>query len=288
MRCACGVLLAIATAEAPARGDPPAGARVDAPEPATVREPNVIAPPPRRVALFPTRLADQPHEPTLGQRVQSAVTDEAGATRVAAGAVPPEWRIAERGVRELFQPSLAIVADGSAPRALAEQVLRNPAEAGPAPRTQRPAPELDRDRELDLDEQIEATQRATRQPARWRVVEIEARLDGAGGLESARVVAPSADARLDDAALGAVREAIARHPVARADGLRVARFRIAAARVVTPLDVSPLVAPAAPPRVRGLMPKVRFQFDEVRGGMKAEKPYTQEVRTDVKLVSLAR
>jgi TonB family protein len=178
---------------------------------------------------------------------------------------------------------LAAVAVGSAPRALTEQVLMNEPR-GPERTRNEPAPDNPRGA-ISLEDQVEATHLAARRPRHWRSVEIEVRLDPEGGLQSARVVSPSADSRLDDAALVAVREAVARHPIAGPAGQYLARFQISAARSVTPLDHAPVIDPLSR-RVRGVVPKMRFHFDESSGKMTPEKPFTQQLHTDVKLLSL--
>ena len=125
-----------------------------------------------------------------------------------------------------------------------------------------------------------------RRPRDWRTIEVEVRVGGDGSFESARVTMPSDNARLDAAALAAVKQAIEQHPIAKADDLRVARFRVSAARMVVPLDVGPASAPESKARVRGIIPKIRFHFDETTGKINAEKPFSQRVQTDVQLLSL--
>jgi TonB family protein len=206
--------------------------------------------------------------------------------------VPPAWRDAERRIHDAFHPTIDALAVTGATRALAEQVLSSPP-AGPA-RTRNEPPTVAaggsddraRQQQIDLTDQVEAIHQAARRPLHWRTVEVEVRLDSDGGLESAHVSLPSESPRLDEAALAAVQEELARRPIAKTDGMQVARFRISAARTVTPLDVSPVVAPGPRRRVSGIVPKVRIQFDEVSGKASVEKPFTQELHTEVKLLSL--
>jgi hypothetical protein len=86
--------------------------------------------------------------------------------------------------------------------------------------------------------------------------------------------------------LAAVGQGLARHPIAGPDGQYLARFQISAARSVTPLDHAPVTDPLTNRRLRGVVPKMRFHFDESSGKMTSEKPFTQQLHTDVKLLSL--
>jgi TonB family protein len=197
--------------------------------------------------------------------------------------VPLAWHELERFINDAFHPPVAAVAVGSAPRALAEQVLMN-APQGPARTRNEPPP--DAQAETAVDDQVEATHLAARRPRHWRSVEIEVRLDRLGRLQSARVTAPSQDSRLDDAALAAVGQALDHHPIAGPDGQYLARFQISAARSVTPLDLAPVTDPLTRRRMRGIVPKMRFQFDESSGKIEPEKPLSQKLHTEVKLLSL--
>jgi hypothetical protein len=234
------------------------------------------------VRLFPTHVPDVGND---AARVAESAEQAAGEARVESGQVPPPWRQVERAAAESFHPPRAAVAVGSAPRALAEQVVSNPPR-GPERTRNEPVPEARRG-ELDLDEQVEATHQAARRPRHWRRVEVEAELGPDGRAQSLRVTLPSEDARLDEAALAAVGDALARHPISGPAGQYRARFRLSAARSVKPLDVAPVTDATPRHRLRGVMPKMRFSFDETSGKMAAEKPFSEEIHTDVKLISLS-
>ncbi len=240
------------------------------------------------IELFPPSILHEESErrapPTPVERMQADTFEAAGVARVQSGQVPPAWRAAERAIKGAFHPAIDVVAIGPAPRALVEQVLSNPAE-GPARTRAEPTPSATG--EVDLTEQVEAAHLASRRPLHWRAVEIEVRVNADGGLESARLLTHSDSARLDEAALAVVRQEIDRRRIVPVGGMRVARFRVAAARSVVPLDVSPVLGTEAKvQRVRGIVPRMRFHFDETNGNVTAEKPFSQELHTEVKLLSV--
>ena len=243
--------------------------------------------------LLPSSLPADVLGEAPASRVQQDARDAAGAALVASGRVPPGWRRVERGIRDAYHPPLEAVSSAPPASLLVRQALRN-APAGPA-RTRNepvPVPGGGPDGEpagvLDLEEQFEASHQATRRPIEWRSVEIEARLQPDGSVDALRVVRASGSARLDQIALEAVGRVLRQGPLREIDDLRVARFRVSAAVVVVPLDLNPLGTPQSRARGRGVVAKLRFNFDETNGSVKAEKPFSEELRTDVKLISLSK
>lgn len=249
---------------------------------------------PRRVDLFPRTLSrtdtlDAPPKPAPDTAAALAA-DAQGRERVRSGMVPPDWRGAERVMSARFKPTLSSVAKGSAPRALVSQALSNgPGQTAPARGDLAPSTSGEADHKygaIELDDQVEAAHRAIRRGRDGREAVVEVELGEGGALAEARVVVPSGSSSFDQAALDAVSAGITNQPVTAHQGMRMARFRFAAARAVTPLDLAPAGSPASRNRVRGLVPKVRIQFDEVQGKVEAERPYGETLQSEVRLVWL--
>jgi len=196
----------------------------------------------RPINLFPSTIVSSDTHSQVAERTQLEASEAAGVARVDSGHVPPAWRTTEHAIRDAFHPPLKVVVAKSAPNALADQALRNPP-SGPARTRNEPTPTTRG--EIDVDEQVEASHLATRRPRNWRTVEVEVRLAADGSLESARVTTPSENARLDELALAAVKQAVERRPIVDVEDLRVARFRISASRLVVPLDLAPVSSPDA-------------------------------------------
>jgi TonB family protein len=235
----------------------------------------------RRVELMPSQLppsdGDGRRPATPDDQMKAQAIEAAGRVRVRDGRVPPAWRETERRIREVFHPPLDAVATGAAPAALVAQTLFNKPEPRP---DHRPG-----SRDFAALNDADLAHEAARRARPGLSVEVEARLGVDGRLDSARVVVSSGRPRLDQAALAAVQQQVGWQPPPVVDGLRVARFRISAARRVTPLDLNPVLSPRSG-GLRGLSPTARFGFDEAHGKIKAERPFSQDVVTEVQLISL--
>lgn len=263
-----GVLLFSAAVSDRAAADPPADQSAQ----------------PAPIDLFPNTALSSKPAPTIRaaragseQRPPIALGD---AERVTSGSVDPAWRDAERRITTRFQPPVATVADGPRALAAAKQVaLMNPtgqSSVSPPNRT------LDE----EVSAQILACQDAADAPTRWYDVEIETEVDERGVLIDARVVLPSGRSEFDAVALAAVRAALSSELVRDPRGRAVARWRVAAARAVKLPRVSPAFSPGSR-RVVGLAPQMPISFDESTGKAKWVVPFSQEVKTRVKLLSVS-
>ena len=234
-----------------------------------------------RVNLFPSSAVTESGTP-LPRAVAGGVRELSfgDAERVAHGSVAPIWRAVERGIAARFQPSVKAIADGPRFVAAARQL------GAARPRT-RPGEPTPRTFEDEVSAQILACQDAFDEPARWRQLVIEVAVDAEGVLGSAEVVLPSGSARLDQAALDAVRAAASAQPLRDPRGPVVARFRVEAARAVPLPRLTPVFKPGTG-RVQDMLPMMPFRFDESARRASLRAPLSDGVRTRVTLLSVAR
>jgi TonB family protein len=195
--------------------------------------------------------------------------------------VAPAWRDAESRIGRAFKPTVSSLNDGPGINAAGKQVVRM--KPG-ATRANDGVPERSLDEEVTS--QIVTAQDAADAPARWYEVELETTVDERGVLVDARVVASSGRPRLDELALEAARQAVSSEAVVDPKGRAVARWRIAAGRSVKLPRVGPVFAPGSR-RVVGLSPQMPFRFDESSGKTRVVAPFTEDVKTRVRLVSVA-
>jgi len=190
---------------------------------------------------------------------------------------PARWRSVKLAAIAAFHPAPASVSSSSRARLLGQQYSNLTPVAGSPDRKTVPvaAPDLFGATNAVHDAWAQATVR--------RDAILVAVVDARGELQSIELESPSGDHRFDDAALEALRRAIAEHPVAEG-AARLTRWRVGATRAVRP----PRVHPVVPMRTRptGIVPQMAFKFDETRPGLQPQVPFTDEVKTDVELLSV--
>jgi hypothetical protein len=202
------------------------------------------------------------------------------------------WRAVKKGIEADFQPAPASLLRTDKVRALARQVTRATPSSTPPSREGFQTPNAGSDdvqRELWLTDQIRNAQDACERPAGERSVLVEVRIDEKGRASGVRVPpgASSGDRTFDDAAVGAVTSALARHQ-ARLAGVseQLARFKLSATRTVRTLRIDPVLGPLPTRSPRGLAIPIRFGFEETTGRVEPIVPFTENVKTQVELLSV--
>jgi TonB family protein len=216
-------------------------------------------------------------------RVGRFLREAGGEGDTVAGRVDPAWRDLERQIDAHFHPRAEQITSENAATLMIRQ-LGNPPSGGRTPRG------IDPSRAAELAEfradQIAACQRAAREPAQWKNVEIEVIVDAAGNLESVRVLLPSGRAELDRHALDAVRRAAGVRPTRDPRGRTRSRWSVEAAVAVTPPTVNPIVDPTSGKVTGAALPGLSFTFDESLGKIAFDYPFKKEVRTHVRLLAV--
>ncbi len=187
------------------------------------------------------------------------------------------WRPVKVSALASFHPPPASISSSARAVLLTKQFAHASPAPGPPDRTTIPvaAP--------DLFGATNAIHDAWARPVVRREAFVEAVVDAHGELQSITVETPSGDGRFDDAALDALRGALALHPMPDS-GSRVIRWRVTATRAVQP----PRIHTAIPLKTRptGLVPQMAFKFDETKAGIKPQVPFSDEVKTEIELVSV--
>lgn len=216
-------------------------------------------------------------------RVGRLLREAGGEGDTVAGRVDPAWRDLERQIDAHFHPRAEQITSDNAATLMIRQ-LGNPPTGGQTPRG------IDPSRAAGIAEfradQIAACERAAREPAQWKNVEIEVIVDAAGNLESIKVLLPSGRAELDRHALDAVRRAAGVRPTRDPHGRTRSRWSVEAAVAVTPPTVNPIVDPTSGKVTGAALPGLSFTFDESLGKIGFDYPFKKEVRTRVRLLSV--
>ena len=200
--------------------------------------------------------------------------------------VPGDWSGVRREIESRFRPTRPMITEDAKPQVLGRQLTQAPLPAGGAP-GQVYAP----DDNVEVQEQTEALQRAYERPATSRTAEITASTDAQGRILSMQVSSSSGSAHFDEAALLAVREALADRQPDDERRAVVTRWRLRAAYAVTlPLAMAPAVARSSTGRVptRGIPLLSPFwgTFDESSGTGQTKHAFSDKIETEIKLLSI--
>ncbi len=197
------------------------------------------------------------------------MVDEAVAhDRAESGSVLPVWRECERDLTTRFQPRIDDVSTESTAALLAKQYR-----AGLA---------------RDPRESSRAGASPYEEPSEWWRTEVQIVVGSTGKILSARLVRPSGRARLDVAALDAVRAAVEAHPPSSGKRRTTARFGVESAVSVIPPEVDAFSLPGTTRPVGAVLKLGRVQFDETTGHVsKPDYLLKRVLRTRVTLLSVA-
>jgi TonB family protein len=200
--------------------------------------------------------------------VQRFIDEAVARERAESGNVPPVWRDCERDAALRFNPKT----DDVSPRTVATLLLEQ-YRSGLA---------------HDPRAALRAGVSPYEQPAEWQRIEIEVAVDATGKIIRARVVLPSGRARLDAAALAAVRAAVEDHPPSSANRRVTVRFLVEAGVAVIPPEVDGMSLPGTT-RPNGAVLKLgQIQFDETTGRVsKPDYLLKKVLHTRIKLLGIA-
>lgn len=200
--------------------------------------------------------------------------------------VPPDWSAVRREIESHFHPTRTMITEASKPKVLARQLTSAPAPSGGQP-GQVYAP----DENVEAQEQTEAIQQAYERPASTRTTEITVTTDPHGRIVSATVSSSSGSLHFDEAAMQAVREAVAERSPDDDRQAVMTRWRIRAAYGVTlPRAQAPLIPKSSntrqPARGMPLLAPVWGTFDESSGRGQLHRAFADKIETEIKLLSI--
>jgi len=197
-----------------------------------------------------------------------------------------DWSRLRRAVETRFHPTRSMITEDGRPMATARQVARMPeVRLGP------PGRQLPPD-EVTKQEAHEALQRAYDKPASMRAVEMATTTDEKGRIVSMKVVIPSGSQRFDDAAVEAVRDALAEYPLEETGRPLIMRWRIRGAYgVALPRLVTPPKIQHSSGRTSYTIPfptAAWGTFDETKGKIQGHVAFEEKIETEVTLLSVTQ
>ena len=198
---------------------------------------------------------------------------------------PADWGAIRRAATTRFHPTRDQITEESKPKALLRQL------ANPAVPTSDPAGgKVSTDEHIELQESVDATQRAYERPASSRVVEITVKTSETGQVLGMAVSLPSGSPRFDEEAMLCLRDAFA--SCRPTEDLRpmVSRWRVRAGYAVTlPKAMAPMVARTPhgrmPSRGIPLLAPIWGTFDETRGTAQTHHAFADKIETQIELLS---
>jgi hypothetical protein len=196
-----------------------------------------------------------------------------------------DWSAIRRAATTRFHPTRDQITDESKPKALLRQLAR-PA----TPTTDSPGRALSTDEHIELQESVDATQRAYERPASSRTVEITVKTSETGQVLGMAVSLPSGSPRFDEEAMLCLRDAFASYPPTEERRPMMSRWRVRAGYAVTlPKAMAPMVARTPSGRMpsRGipLLAPIWGTFDETRGTAQTHHAFADKIDTQIELLS---
>lgn len=198
---------------------------------------------------------------------------------------PADWGAIRRAATTRFHPTRDQITEEPKPKALLRQL------ANPAVPTLDPAGgKVSTDEHLELQESVDATQRAYERPASSRTVEITVKTSETGQVLGMAVSLPSGSPRLDEEAMLCLRDAFAAYPPTEERRPMVSRWRVRAGYAVTlPKAMAPMVERTPngrlPSRGIPLLAPIWGTFDETRGTAKTHHAFADKIETQIELLS---
>jgi hypothetical protein len=199
---------------------------------------------------------------------------------------PGDWGLVQRSIDSSFHPARSMITEEGRTQTALRQ-LGN----GPAPADTPPGRQLPPDDNVELQESVEAAQRAYERPVSSRWAEVTAVTAADGRLVSVTLSLISGNPRFDEAALAAVRKGLLTRPPAEERRSMQSRWLVrGAVAVILPRAVAPMVPRASNGRVpvRAVPFPMPFAstFDESTGRARVQPAGSDKIETEVKLLSL--
>jgi hypothetical protein len=212
----------------------------------------------------------------LQLRLDDWLRTEAALRDAEAGRVDPVWRQAERAIAAEFHPSVDMVTDAHATKALVGQMrgfLRNI----------ETSPQIDGSGRGDgsIADEIRIERLYEEEPGIWERVDIQVVVDGDGKLLSSKLLRKSWRRELDDAVHRAVKDAVRR---IRPSRRTTVTFSVSAGVVVQPPTV---LKTGGDPRNVGVTAALKFKFDETTGKVQPRLWLLKRVVTRAKVIAIS-
>lgn len=199
---------------------------------------------------------------------------------------PGDWGLVARSIDSSFRPARSMITEEGRTQTALRQ-LGN----GPAPADTPPGRQLPPDDNVELQESVEAAQRAYERPVSSRWAEVTAVTAADGRLISVTLSVISGNPRFDEAALAAVRKGLTARPPLEERRAMQSRWMVRGAiSVILPRAVAPMVPRTSngrvPPRAIPFPTPFTSTFDESTGRARVQPAGSDKIETEVKLLSL--